>query len=58
MIDKIKQGDTKCGDGPVLTYGPETFQNNLLDLIIKTEKNKIPFQERHQERQVQIQIVI
>ena len=21
MIDKIKQGDTKCGDGPVLTYG-------------------------------------
>ena len=22
MIDKIKEGDTKCGDGPVLTYGP------------------------------------
>jgi len=44
MIDKIKQGDTKCGDGPVLTYGP-AVQNNLLDLIIKTaEKKKIPFQ--------------
>ena len=44
MIDKIKQGDTKCGDGPVLTYGP-AVQNNLLDLIIKTaETNKIPFQ--------------
>ncbi len=44
MIDKIKQGDTKCGDGPVLTYGP-AVQNNLLELIIKTaEKNKIPFQ--------------
>jgi putative aminopeptidase FrvX len=44
MIDKIKQGDTKCGDGPVLTYGP-AVQNNLLELIINTaEKNKIPFQ--------------
>ena len=44
MIDKIKQGDTKCGDGPVLTYGP-AVQNNLLDMIIKTaETNKIPFQ--------------
>ena len=44
MIEKIKQGDTKCGDGPVLTYGP-AVQNNLLELIIKTaEKNKIPFQ--------------
>lgn len=44
MIDKIKQGDTKCGDGPVLTYGP-AVQNNLLDLIIKTaETNKMPFQ--------------
>ena len=44
MIDKIKQGDTKCGAGPVLTYGP-AVQNNLLDLIINTaENNKIPFQ--------------
>ncbi len=44
MIDKIKQGDTKCGDGPVLTYGP-AIQNNLLDLIINTaETKKIPFQ--------------
>ena len=44
MLDKIKQGDTKCGDGPVLTYGP-AVQNNLLDLIINTAtKNKIPFQ--------------
>lgn len=44
MLDKIKQGDTKCGEGPVLTYGP-AVQNNLLELIIATaEKNKIPFQ--------------
>ena len=44
MIDKIKQGDTKCGNGPVLTYGP-AVQNNLLNLIIDTAKeNNIPFQ--------------
>ena len=44
MINKIKQGDTKCGDGPVLTYGP-AVQNNLLQLIIETaQRNKIPFQ--------------
>ena len=44
MLDKIKQGDTRCGDGPVLTYGP-AVQNNLLELIIKTASmNNIPFQ--------------
>jgi putative aminopeptidase FrvX len=44
MIDKIKQGDIKCGDGPVLFYGP-SVQNNLLDLVIKAaESNNIPFQ--------------
>jgi|TARA_B110000240_G_C13513113_1_gene461120 putative aminopeptidase FrvX len=44
MINKIKQGDTKCGDGPVLFYGP-AVQNNLLELIINSaEKNNIPFQ--------------
>lgn len=44
MISKIKQGDFKCGDGPVLTIGP-AVQNNLLKLIIKSaEKNKIPYQ--------------
>ena len=44
MLNKIKQGDIKCGEGPVLYYGP-AVQNNLLDLIISTaEKNKIPFQ--------------
>ena len=44
MINKIKQGDLKCGDGPVLSYGP-SVQNNLLKLIINSaNKNKIPFQ--------------
>ena len=50
MIDKIKEGDTKCGDGPVLTYGP-AVQNNLLKLIITSaEKNKIPFQRNAASR--------
>jgi putative aminopeptidase FrvX len=50
MIDKIKEGDTKCGDGPVLTYGP-AVQNNLLNLIIgSAEKNKIPFQRNAASR--------
>tara|TARA_Y100001978_G_C23658181_1_gene417186 strand:+ start:345 stop:1430 length:1086 start_codon:yes stop_codon:yes gene_type:complete len=44
MINKIKQGDIKCGKGPVLYYGP-AIQNNLLELIINAaEQNKIPFQ--------------
>jgi len=50
MIDKIKEGDIKCGDGPVLTYGP-AVQNNLLKLIITSaEKNKIPFQRNAASR--------
>lgn len=44
MYNKKRQGDQKCGNGPVLTYGP-AVQNNLLQLIIDTaEKKKIPFQ--------------
>jgi putative aminopeptidase FrvX len=44
MISKVQQGDLRCGDGPVVTYGP-AVQNNLLKLVIEAaEKNKIPFQ--------------
>lgn len=44
MIDKIKQGSFRAGNGPVLTYGP-SVQNNLLKLIIDAaEKNETPFQ--------------
>jgi hypothetical protein len=44
LINKIVEGDTRCGAGPVLTYGP-AVHNKLLDLIINTaEKNKIEFQ--------------
>jgi putative aminopeptidase FrvX len=43
-ISKITEGDIKCGEGPVLTYGP-AVHNKLLHLIIDTaEKNKIGFQ--------------
>ena len=43
-INKIVEGDTKCGLGPVLTYGP-AVHNKLLDLIITTaEAQKISFQ--------------
>jgi putative aminopeptidase FrvX len=44
MINKIVEGDTRCGGGPVLTYGP-AVHNKLLDLIITTAtKQKIEFQ--------------
>lgn len=44
MYNKKKQGEQKCGSGPVLTYGP-AVQNNLLKLIIEAaEKNKLPYQ--------------
>ena len=44
LINKIVEGDTRCGAGPVLTYGP-AVHNKLLELIINSaEKNKIEFQ--------------
>lgn len=44
LYDKKKQGDQKCGLGPVLTYGP-AVQNNLLKMVIQVaDKNKINFQ--------------
>ena len=50
LINKIKQGDLKCGDGPVLSYGP-SVQNNLLKVIIDTAvENKIPFQRQAASR--------
>lgn len=46
MIDRKAQGDTSCGKGPVLTYGP-AVQNNLLDhLIACAEEEKINFQRQ------------
>ena len=50
MINKIKEGETKSGDGPVISYAP-AVQNNLRDLIVDTaEENKIPFQRNASSR--------
>lgn len=44
MIDKKKEGETKSGNGPVISYAP-AVQNKLRDLIVDTaEAKKIPFQ--------------
>jgi len=44
MISKIQQGDTTCGKGPSLTYGP-AVHNKLLDLVQKVAATKkIPVQ--------------
>lgn len=44
MYKKLEQGDQRCGEGPVLTYGP-AVQNNLLNYIIdQATKNEIKFQ--------------
>jgi putative aminopeptidase FrvX len=44
MISKIIQGDTACGKGPSLTFGP-AVHNKLLDLVQEVAaKSKIPVQ--------------
>lgn len=46
MYTKTKQGDLRCGLGPVLCYGP-AVQNNFRDHIIKVaDDHKIPFQRQ------------
>lgn len=50
MIDKKKEGDQRCGDGPVIFHAP-SVHHNLRELIIKTaEKKKIPFQRAASSR--------
>jgi putative aminopeptidase FrvX len=44
MINKVLEGDTVCGKGPVVTYGP-AVHNTLRTLIIDTAaKQKIAIQ--------------
>jgi putative aminopeptidase FrvX len=44
MIDKIAEGEYKCGNGPILTIGP-AVHNKLLQMIRDTaDKSKIPYQ--------------
>ena len=50
MIDKKVQGDTKGGDGPVVTYGPAVQNNVLKHIISAAEKAKIPFQRQAASR--------
>lgn len=46
MYNKKEQGDLKCGNGPVICYGP-AVQNNVRDLLINVASDKkIPFQRQ------------
>ena len=46
MINKTVEGDTSCGKGPSLSYGP-AVHNKLLQFVENVaEKNKIPVQLR------------
>jgi len=50
MIEKKTEGETKIGDGPVISYGP-AVQNKFREFLIDTaEKNKIPFQRMASSR--------
>jgi len=49
-MNRIKEGEINCGDGPVITYAP-AVQNNLRELIIDAaESKKIPFQRAASSR--------
>ena len=44
MIEKKKEGDLKCGHGPVIYFAP-SVHHNIRELIVQTAKTKkIPFQ--------------
>lgn len=46
MYNKKEQGDMKCGNGPVICYGP-AVQNNVRDFIIDiADQNEIKFQRQ------------
>ena len=50
MIEKKKEGDLKCGDGPVIYFAP-SIHHIIRNLIVETAKeNKIPFQRAASSR--------
>lgn len=50
MIDKKKEGEQKCGDGPVVFFAP-SVHHNIRELIVDTAKEKnIPFQRAASSR--------
>jgi putative aminopeptidase FrvX len=50
LYDKKKQGDQRCGLGPVVTYGPAVQQQLLKMLIDVAKKENIPFQRASASR--------
>lgn len=50
MIEKKKEGDQKCGDGPVVFFAP-TVHHKVRELIVETAKEReIPFQRAASSR--------
>jgi putative aminopeptidase FrvX len=50
LYDKKKDGDIRCGNGPVVTYGP-AVHNNVLKFILETAReSKISVQQRATSR--------
>ncbi len=50
MIEKKKEGNTKCGDGPVIFFAP-SVHHTIRELIVASAKdNKIPFQRAASSR--------
>jgi putative aminopeptidase FrvX len=46
MYNKKEQGDMKCGNGPVICYGP-AVQNNVRDMLIRVAEEKgVAFQRQ------------
>lgn len=44
LYNKKKSGEQKCGEGPVVYYGPAVHNNVLKMIIDVAQKKKIPFQ--------------
>lgn len=44
MIDKIVEGDFRCGSGPMLTIGPAVHNNLLNHIRTVADRKKIPYQ--------------
>ena len=50
MIEKKKEGDTKCGDGPVIFFAPSVHHTIRELIVASAKKNKIPFQRAASSR--------
>jgi putative aminopeptidase FrvX len=50
LYDKKVSGDTKCGDGPVVTYGPAVHNNVLKFILEVAEQKEIKLQQRATSR--------